>query len=415
MKRTKLGFLVITIFLCLAMVACTTTAPSAQPSIEGDKAPAAPEAGSNAPAANTPKGPASVKVAFITNMSVGGATEQGLCCRDGFQLAVDEINAKGGINGTMIEAVIYDDEATPEKAVEYVTRAIEQDGVVAITGFVNSGNAQASSFLAQEAGIPMLVNYGTASDITTKYSGEDKNYIFRYSLLDGEQVNKMLDFVESQNFQKIAILHDTSGYGVSGAEDIKKGMEARGLKYDMIDTLNTNDTDMTTQLNKFKSAGVDCVMTYCLSPENANVLLSAKKIDYSPIFISTWNVGFTTFARLAGSEKNGSFYFTSAYSVGQTEKSTYLHETLIAKNGTDILPIASAFAYDSMNLLIQAMQEAGSFEPAAIRDALENILVFDGCVGVIEKPFSKTDHEGISGDFIYMSVYENDVIVPVKY
>jgi len=425
MKKIFLTVMVIALALCMGLSACTPQQTPGQ-GTQSPGEPATPSSPNSPSTANTPEvtdddtvkvpvGPSSVKVAFITNLSVGGATEQGLCSRDGFQLAIDECNAGGGINGIMLEAVIYDDEASPEKAVEYVTRAIEQDGVVAITGFVNSGNAQASSYLAQEAGITMLVNYGTATDITTKYRDEDRNFIFRYSLLDGEQVIKMLDFVEKQNFSKIAILHDTSGYGVSGSEDLKKGLAARGLTYDMIDTLNTNDTDMTTQLNKFKNAGVDCVMTYCLSPENANILLSAKKIDYSPVLISSWSVGFTTFARLAGEAKNGSFYFTSAYSVGQTEKSTYLHETLIRKNGHDILPIASAFGYDAMNMLIQAMGEAGSFDSVAIRDALEGISVFDGCVGVIGKPFSKTDHEAISGDYIYLHIYENNVIVPAKY
>lgn len=392
------------IILCLSLIGCGASTSTS---------PASSTASSSTSSVSSAAAGGAVKIGFVTNLSVGGATEQGTCSRQGFELAIEEINASGGINGVMLEPVIYDDEAAPEKAVENVTRLINQDEVVAILGFVNSGNAQASMQLCQEAEIPLFVNYATATAITTTYQQEEKNYIFRYSLLDTEQVSKMLDFVQSKGFQKIGILHDTSGYGVNGMQDIVAQMDSRGMKYEMIETLNTNDTDMTPQLTKFKNADIDCVILYNLSPENANTIRSANKIDYHPTFIGSWSISFTTFTRLAGESQNG-VNMTTAYRVGQTPKSTELHEALIAKYGSDVLPVASAFAYDSMMMLAQAMKNSPSLDSKNIRDALEATEIFDGAVGVIENPFTKEDHEAISGEYIYTAVWENNEIVPAK-
>ena len=362
--------------------------------------------GPSAPSGEKGGEPSALKIGFVTNLSVGGATEQGVATRNGFELAINEINANGGINGKQINLIIYDDEAKPEKAVEHVTRMISQDKVLAIAGFVNSGNALAVQQLVQDNKIPLLVNYATATNVTLRFQNEPKNYMFRYSLRDADQVARMLDFVQEQGFKKIAILHDTSGYGVNGKMDIIKQMETRGMKPLMIDTLNTNDTDMTAQLQKFKKSGCDVVMMYNLSPENANTVRSAKKIDYNPVFIGTWSMSFNTYDRLAGDLKNGTLTTTS-YIVGQTPKSKELNEKMLSTYNSDILPIGSAFGYDSAYMLAEAIRIGGP-DPEKIRDALENLESFDGAVGLIVKPFSQTDHEAISVDHIFIAEWKDN-------
>lgn len=394
-KRILAVLSIVAILLAATLAGCSSSGPA--PADQGK---------------SDTKAPSEIKIGFVTDLSVGGATEQGVATRQGFELAVKEFNAAGGYNGTPVKLITYDDEAKPEKAVELVTRLINQDKVLAIAGFVNSGNALASEQLTQDAKVPMLVNFATATAITTKFQDQPKNYIFRYSLLDSEQVSIILDWAKTKNFKKIAILHDTSGYGVSGKEDVLKQMAARGMKAAAIDTLNVNDTDMTPQLQKFKKAGIDAVFLYNLSPENANVIRSAQKIDYKPTFFGSWSISFGTFKRLAGDLRNG-VYTSTSYVVGQTEKSKALHDKMVKEYSDDTLPIASAFGYDSANLLLQALKTAGP-NSEKIRDALENMESFDGAVGKINKPFSPKDHEGIGLDQIFMAVWENGELKKVK-
>lgn len=356
-------------------------------------------------------GPASIKIGFVTNLTVGGATEQGVATRNGFELAVKEINAAGGINGkTKIDVVYYDDEAKPEKAVEHVTRLINQDKVAAIVGYVNSGNALATIQLAQESEVPMLVNFATSTAITTTYEKEDKNYIFRYSMLDSLQVTKMLEYIQAKNFQKIGILHDTSGYGVNGMKDVVDQMTKKGMKATQIETLNTNDTDMTVQLQKFKAAGCDCILLYNLSPENANTIRSSFKVDYHPTFIGSWSIAYNQFARLLDKDMKNGVLMVTSYVVGQTPKSVELNKAMLAAYGSDVLPIGSAYGYDSAYLIAEAIK-ASDFTPQGIRDALENLPKFEGAVGPIEKPFSKTDHEAIPIDGYFVGVWKDDAII----
>eukprot|EP01031_Cornospumella_fuschlensis_P044304 gene44304-54175_t len=114
----------------------------------------------------------------------GGSSSMGVSMRDGVRLAVDEINAAGGVIGRKIELIERDDEAKNERGVQIAQELINKEKVVATVGFINTGVALASQRFYQEAKIPVMNNVATGSIITHQFDKEPENYIFRNAVLD---------------------------------------------------------------------------------------------------------------------------------------------------------------------------------------------------------------------------------------
>jgi len=157
---------------------------------------------------------AELKIGFTLSLT-GGTDDYGKGARMGADLAIKEYNDRGGYKGQKIEAVIYDDETKPAKGVENVTRLITRDKVFAIVGPVNSGVALAIIDIAQKNQVPLMDTIATAEQIIERYQSAPKNYIFRVSLNDGIQTSFMINYIKSRKYQRIGLMHDSTGWGQS--------------------------------------------------------------------------------------------------------------------------------------------------------------------------------------------------------
>src|SRR5260370_5597161 len=148
----------------------------------------------------------------------GGTDDYGKGALMGLTLAVEEYNAKGGYKGQKVELVVYDDETKPAKGVENVTRLITRDRVFGIVGPVNSGVALAIIDIAQKMEMPLMDTIATAEPIIERYAKAPKNYIYRVSLNDGIQTSFMIDYIQKKKFQRVGLMHDSTGWGQSGRD-----------------------------------------------------------------------------------------------------------------------------------------------------------------------------------------------------
>jgi branched-chain amino acid transport system substrate-binding protein len=156
------------------------------------------------------------------------------------------------------EAVIYDDETKPAKGVENVTRLITRDKVFAIVGPVNSGVALAIIDIAQKNQIPLMDTIATAEQIIERYQKAQKNYIFRVSLNDGIQTSIMIDYINARKYQRIGLMHDSTGWGQSGRDTALRLLKEANLNLVAgPEVFDQNDSDMTAQLTKMKEAKCD--------------------------------------------------------------------------------------------------------------------------------------------------------------
>ena len=353
---------------------------------------------------------ADLKIGFTLSLT-GGTDDYGKAARMGAQLALKEYNDKGGYQGQKVEAVIYDDETKPAKGVENVTRLITRDKVFAIVGPVNSGVALAIIDIAQKNQIPLIDTIATAEQIIERYQNAPKNYVFRVSLNDGIQTSFMIDYIKSRKYQRIGLMHDSTGWGQSGRDTALRLLKDANL--DLAagpEVFDQNDLDMTTQLTKMRDAKVDFVIAYSLAPAAVQIAKSMQKIGLKAPWTGTWALVAPNFLKLGGKELIEGVMAVTSYTPEHSANAKALHEKVervFKDQGGDFHPVATAQTYDGVRLLLNALDKVGP-DPQKIRDALEEIDDFNEPVTkMTAHPFSRLNHESLGRDTGFLAVWHD--------
>src|SRR5438067_154044 len=240
-----------------------------------------------------------VKFAFIGELSGAGAVSS-TNFRDGALMAIDEINAKGGLLGRKIELKQYDTQTNPGTARSQMQKAIDEEPYV-ILGPIFSGIIKVSMMLAQQAEIPQIMG-GEASDLTQQGNA----YLFRTSF--GQQVsmpkiaNYMRDNVKAKT---VAIVWVNNDFGKGGRDNFSKEMTSRGIKIVADLSTESGQTDFAADVVKAKGANPDAIFVYTNEEESARFLREARKqgID-KPLIGETTLLG-QKVIDLAGPAANG--------------------------------------------------------------------------------------------------------------
>ena len=353
---------------------------------------------------------ADLKIGFTLSLT-GGTDDYGKAARMGAQLALKEYNDKGGYQGQKVDAVIYDDETKPAKGVENVTRLITRDKVFAIVGPVNSGVALAIIDIAQKNQIPLIDTIATAEQIIERYQNAPKNYVFRVSLNDGIQTSFMIDYIKSRKYQRIGLMHDSTGWGQSGRDTALRLLKDANL--DLAagpEVFDQNDSDMTTQLTKMRDAKVDFVIAYSLAPAAVQIAKSMQKIGLKAPWTGTWALVAPNFLKLGGKELIEGVMAVTSYTPEHSANAKALHEKVervFKDQGGDFHPVATAQTYDGVRLLLNALDKVGP-DPQKIRDALEEIDDFNEPVTkMTAHPFSRLNHESLGRDTGFLAVWHD--------
>jgi branched-chain amino acid transport system substrate-binding protein len=353
---------------------------------------------------------ADLKIGFTLSLT-GGTDDYGKAARMGAQLALKEYNDKGGYQGQKVDAVIYDDETKPAKGVENVTRLITRDKVFAIVGPVNSGVALAIIDIAQKNQIPLIDTIATAEQIIERYQNAPKNYVFRVSLNDGIQTSFMIDYIKSRKYQRIGLMHDSTGWGQSGRDTALRLLKDANL--DLAagpEVFDQNDSDMTTQLTKMRDAKVDFVIAYSLAPAAVQIAKSMQKIGLKAPWTGTWALVAPNFLKLGGKELIEGVMAVTSYTPEHSANAKALHEKVervFKDQGGDFHPVATAQTYDGVRLLLNALDKVGP-DPQKIRDALEEIDDFNEPVTKMKAhPFSRLNHESLGRDTGFLAVWHD--------
>jgi branched-chain amino acid transport system substrate-binding protein len=190
----------------------------------------------------------------------GGSAGMGISMRNGAQLAAEEINKAGGVQGKKIAIVARDDEARNEKGAQIMQELLEKENVL---GPINTGVADASSRYAEEKHVPLIINASAGAKVNELFAQYPDNYVFRIAagdLLQTELIVK--EAVDGRKYKKVALLCDDTNYGQNGRAKMEKALEKRGVKPVYIGKFKIKDTDMTAQLQEAKAAGAEAVLLY---------------------------------------------------------------------------------------------------------------------------------------------------------
>ena len=354
----------------------------------------------------------------VSGPFTGGSSSMGVSMRDGVKLAIEEINKAGGVNGMKLVAVERDDEAKNELGVQIAQELINKEHVVATVGFINTGVSLASERFYEEAEIPVMNNVSTGSVITKQFNPPDfeANYIFRNAANDTIQSSMIAEeAVKRLGFKKPAILADSTNYGQLGREDLERALALKGIKPVAEEKFNIKDVDMTAQLLKAKEAGADCILTYAIGPELAQIANGMAKLGWKVPMVGSWTLSMSSFIDTAGVNGNGAIMPETFIQLPNTPKRKAFIEAYQKATGLDRMPspVSAAQGYDSIYLLAAAIKQAGSTEGPKIRAALENLgQKVEGVVTVYDHPFSATDHEAISSNIPVFGIVKDGRVVP---
>jgi len=355
---------------------------------------------------------AQVKIGVVQGLSGAPAiVDFGESYLQGIKVAVKEYNAKGGYKGKPVDLVVYDDEANPQRAVELVTRLISQDKVPVIIGTVSSGNVLAFMHLNQQHKVPLMAGPSIATPITQKFKDQPKNYVFRCSMVEEFQVNALLDW-GVKKFQKIGLLHSTTGYGMFAKGEILKGLEKRNVKPVVVESTNPGATDLTPQLLKLKQAGVQLVLTFAEEWEKQYRVL--PKIDYKPVMAGNWGLSSGILKDVVGAEALEGTVMGQALDLGDRRAQQFDEKARKEYGKAYRWPVVVTLGYDAANLVLRAIEMGG---PSAdeIRDSLERIDNFEAVTtGVPKKPYAKDDHECLDQKDVFLGVWKAGRVVRLQ-
>jgi branched-chain amino acid transport system substrate-binding protein len=240
-----------------------------------------------------------VSFAFIGELSGAGAVSS-TNFRDGALMAIEEINAKGGLLGRKIELKQYDTQTNPGTARSQMQKAIDEEPYV-VLGPIFSGIVKVSMMLTQQAETPMIMG-GEASDLTQ----QGNEYLFRTSF--GQQVsmpkiaNYMRDGVKAKT---VAVVWVNNDFGKGGRDNFLKEMNARGIKVVADLSTESGQTDFAADVVKAKAANPEAIFVYTNEEESARFLREAKKQGIAVPLIGETTLLGQKVIDLAGEAANG--------------------------------------------------------------------------------------------------------------
>jgi len=360
-----------------------------------------------------------VKVALVAAMS-GGSALSGEAIKRGLTVAIDEINARGGVlGGSKLELVIRDEEGNPSKGVTAARDVIEREKAVAVFGGLHSPVGLAMLPVFHELRVPYVGTWAAATNITR--NGRTPNFMFRVSAND-DIVDHFLakHVVEKLGKKKPGVILENTPWGASNQEGLTKWLGKLGAPAVGFEKFNWNDPDMSPQLLRLKNGGADAIVMVANAPEGAQVIKSRAKIGWDVPTISHWGISGGRFPELTG-ELADSVVFVQTYSFfgKQSEVGERVIAALKTKYGLkgpeDILaPVGTANAYDAMHLVALALDKAGAADGAKLRDALENLGEYKGLIKTYKRPFTPEEHDALNESDYVLVTWRGGKIVPVS-
>lgn len=333
------------------------------------------------PSASAPGtgGSSTIKVGEFASLTGSEATF-GQSSHKGTQLAVDEINAAGGVLGKQIELITEDDQSQQGQASTAVRKLISSDGVVAMLGEVASSRSHEAALICQENKIPMISPSSTNPNVT-----EVGDYIFRVCFIDPFQGTVMANFGrQTLKLNSVAVLSDVkSDYSMGLAKFFKEGFTAAGGKIISDQNYSGGDKDFNAQLTAIKAANPDGVFVPGYYTEVGLIALQARQLGITvPIFGGDgWES--SALVPIGGKALEGD-YFSTHYSPEDTSPAVQAFVKDYQKKYSGETPDAmAALGYDSAMMLADAMKKAGATDGDKVRDALAAEKDFHGVTGDI--------------------------------
>jgi len=335
--------------------------------------------GCGKPAGDSSAGADTIKVGEFASLT-GSEASFGQSSHNGTQLAVEELNANGGVLGKKIQLLTEDNQSQAGQSATVVRKLISSDGVVAILGEVASSRSLEAAPICQQNKIPMISPSSTNPKVT-----QVGDFIFRVCFLDSFQGGKVLAGFAGDTLKakSVAVLKDVkSDYSVGLAKFFQEGFAAKGGNIIAVQNYSGGDKDFNAQLTAIKAANPDAIFVPGYYTEVGLIALQAKQLGITaPLFGGDgWESD--VLASIGGAALEGDYFSThfSPDDISPSARAFVKHFTEKFGSAPDSM---AALGYDSAMILADAIKRAGTTDGAKVRDAIAATKDFHGVSGTI--------------------------------
>lgn len=370
-------------------------------------------------AAAAPFGTASaqepIKVGLVAALS-GQSAKSGEAITRGLSIAIDEINAAGGINGRKIELISRDDESNPGKGLLAARELVQREKVAALFGGLDTPVSLAIVPFANQSKMPFVGVWAAGTGITRNKAPD--NYVFRVSAVDAYVGEALVDYAIKHGSKKPGMILINNPWGESNEHALHDALKKHNMTAAGVEKFQDADVDVVPQLTRLKQAGADTLFLVANVAPSSQVVKSLERMGWNVPIVSHWGPAGGRFTELAGPRSaDVHFIQTFLFSDKQSAKANDVLAKLKAKYPAiktlaDVTPaVGIANAYDAMHLVGLALKKAGSTDGKAVRDALLSIDKYDGLIKTYEKPFTAENHDALGPkDYIFAHFVKGEIL-----
>jgi len=317
------------------------------------------------------------------------------------EMLVEDLNAKGGIDGRKIQLVVKDTGGDPAKAVSFAKQLMEEEKVFAIVGPATSGETLAVKPIVEE-GKTLLLSCAAAEVIVNPIAP----HVFKVAPKDGYAAEMIFRRMKKMGIKRIGFLSSNTGFGKAGKDQVEKLAPVHGIEIAVSDVYDKAATDLTAEVTKLKAANVQAILNWSIEPAQSIVIKNARQVGLTvPIFQSH---GFANvqYARAAGAAAEGVMFPASRIVVADMLPEQHPQKAVVtaykkayeARYKEDVSTFGG-HAWDALMILVQAVKQAG-LDGEKVRAAIEGTKGFVGTAGVFN--LAPADHNGLSLDAFEM-------------
>ena len=284
----------------------------------------------------------------------------------GAEMAVEEINAAGGVNGQKLQLVIGDDACDPKQATAVANKMVS-DKVAFVAGHFCSGSSIPASDIYKEGKILQITPASTNPKLTDDAAAKGNTTVGNYILKNNKNA-------------KVAILHDKSPYGKGVADETKKTLNKGGLKEAMYEAYNDTDKDFTAIINKMKQAKIDIIVLGGYHTAGALIIKQSREQGLAANMVGFDALETAEFAQLGGAATNGVLMSFPPKAEDDPKNAALVKKFRDAKYNPEGYTL---FSYAAVKAWADAAKKAKSTDAAAVATALRSGK-YDSAVGVLE-------------------------------
>ncbi len=296
----------------------------------------------------------------------------------GITMAIEEVNAAGGVLGQKLELITEDNQTMPGQSATAAKKLISRDKVIALIGEVSSGRSLEAAPIAQASRIPMIAPAATNPKVT-----QSGTYIFRVCFIDSFQAKVIAKFVANElKARKVAILSSVSNaYSVGLAKYFRENFTAGGGTIGADQKYSEGDKDFRAQLTAISAAGCDVVFVPGYYTEAALIVRQGRELGLAMPFVGGDGWVSDQLLQIGGDAMNGCYYSTHFSSENSSPAVRSFVSKFRARWNNQLPDAFAALGYDSLGMLVDAIRRAGTTEEPRLRDALAATKDFEGATG----------------------------------